>query len=409
MSDETRNGRRNDYPFVMIPQWVLLLRTSGGLSAGGFMVYCLLLAHVNSTRGDGKMWVTQENIGKMLDMHPKTVGRLINGELSQLGLVDVATHRYGDNNSRKRNVYTIHEIPDDSFSGYRSLGSWHRANAVEGGEPPTHILPGERDLGSEMNPSMGMKPQVKPHVNEVLPPEGTLVLPPGGTQALPPEGTQMSHKQDETKTRLLPPPPSSVGLRRDEGEDGKEAAPAGPDNVEITSDHLLMAKRLYGAVPWPSRMPVNARKKKEITERLAMMAACGWDEERVREYISGQIPDWSKAKSPMALVASVLQDCPLETAEAFTESVETVEDVELAKADEAARKLEAQYAQQKLVIADCIECDDLGYVMPHGAGSIEWHGHGKMSLSSEMRKTQAAAARMREERETGETPWETGS
>jgi hypothetical protein len=107
-------------------------------------------------------------------------------------------------------------------------------------------------------------------------------------------------------------------------------------------------------------------------------------------------------------VASVLRDCPVQVSEAFTPAVQPRDDDELAQAQEDAQRLEEQHAQQKIVIADCGVCDELGYVMPAGTGSIEWHGHGPMTLSSQKRKAQARVAQILEERETGETPWETG-
>jgi hypothetical protein len=234
------------------------------------------------------------------------------------------------------------------------------------------------------------------------------MLPPEGTPTLPPEATQVSLKQDEAKTRLLPPPPSSVGSCREEGED--KEAPAGQDDerIEIGAEDVFMAKRLYAAVPWPGRGSVGVKRKREILDRLAVLAAGGWSEERVREYVTGRIPDWTPVRVPADLVASVLRDCPIQVSEAFTPAVQPRDDDELAQAQEDAQRLEEQHAQQKIVIADCGVCDELGYVMPAGTGSIEWHGHGPMTLSSQKRKAQARVAQILEERETGETPWETG-
>jgi hypothetical protein len=383
----------------MVPQWVLLLKGQGDLTPAGFMLYCLLLAHVNTSRGDGRTWVTQESIGKMLDMHPNSVGRLINGELARLGLVDVSTHRYGDNNTRKRNVYTVHEVPEKSFTGFRSLAAWHAANKSEEGEPPTYLAENmqvnPKDGGSDMNHT----------------PDSTVIVGPDSTCGLSPEATLMVDKLDEAKTRLLPPPPSSVGFRSDDEDEETKEAPAGQDDdyIEITSEDLLMARRLLGAVPWPSKFSMGVKVKERMLDRLSVMAAKGWTEEMIRDLISSRIPDWSRARQPAVLVASILEDSPLGVSEAFTGPVEAQEDAEVVQADAEAKRLEIQYAQQKLVIAECIECDELGYVMPHGTGSIQWHGHGKMSLSSEMRKAQAAAARLREERATGESPWDTAS
>jgi hypothetical protein len=385
----------------MIPQWVMLLKADDGLSPAGFMIYCLLLAHVNTSRGDGRTWLTQEAIGKMLGMHPNSVGRLINGELAQLGLVDVSTHRYGDNNTRKRNVYTINEVPEDSFTGYRSLAAWHAANRTEIDETPTYIATNAQvstqDTGSNLTQT----------------PDSTSVVAPDSTCVLSPEATHRLDKQEEAKTRFLPPPPSSVGSRRDEDEE--KGSPAGQDGteddeaIEVTADDVLLAKRLFGSVPWPGRGVIGARKKREILDRLAMMAAGGWTEEMVHDYVKGRIPDWTAVKSPADLVAFVLNDSPLRVSEAFTAPVEPREDDELTQAQEEAERLEVQHAQQKLVIAECIECDELGYVMPFGKGSIEWHGHGSMNLSSLKRKAQARAAQIAEERRSGETPWEVAS
>jgi hypothetical protein len=138
--DEVRPGRRSRYRFTRTPQWVLLMSQ---LSDAGYRTYSLLLAHVNTERGDGAVWPRQESLGGMLGKRAEAISRVVNKELVPLGLVDVEPVRYGPNNTRRRNIYTVHEVPPEGWSGFATIQEWYAANPVDGGKTaaqPGHAM-----------------------------------------------------------------------------------------------------------------------------------------------------------------------------------------------------------------------------------------------------------------------------
>lgn len=397
--DELRHGRRSQYPFSMAHHWVIFLKAQRGLSPLGYMIYNLLLAHVNTSRADNLAWPTQAVLGQMLDTHPDTIGKLINKELKPLGLVDVTTHRYGDNNSRKRNVYTIHEIPDASFDGPASLSDWYR-----------------------MYGQSSVNPQVSPETVSTPGPEPVYTPGPGWVSAPGPGATSKSEEREEAiTTRNPPPPPPSSGAtsRRDEDEDlqsplrgydtqiQEEPEGDGPP-VEVTSVDLLRAKVLLEAIPWPGkRVPMGAAVRQKILIRMAELSAGGWTERDVAEYISGRIPDWKAVRRPADLVATLLADSPTRLREAFQEAPEPREEGELAEARRDHERLARLLDQQQAMIADCSVCDEMGWFIPVGGGTMEWHGHGKMGLNVERNRAGRKLAQL-EEAQAGqdEQVWE---
>lgn len=140
---EIRPGRRSRYRFTQTPQWALL---HPQLSDAGYRVYALLLAHVDHNRDDTAVWPTQQTLADMLGRHRNSLSRAI-GELSALGLVDVAVVRYGPNNTRRRNVYTVHEEPPEGWEGSASLQEWRQRRSVPP-PPPASTDPGRTKNGA---------------------------------------------------------------------------------------------------------------------------------------------------------------------------------------------------------------------------------------------------------------------
>ncbi len=148
--DEIRPGRRSRFRFTQTPQWALLHL---GLSDAGYRTYSLLLAHVSVTRDDNDVWVSQQKIGAMLGKRREAISRIIAKELAPLGLVDVTAERYGTNNSRKRNIYTVHEEPPPGWSGWASISEWHAANKQETAGQPGRAK--NRTSGGDENRASG--------------------------------------------------------------------------------------------------------------------------------------------------------------------------------------------------------------------------------------------------------------
>lgn len=131
LPDEIRRGRTSRWRHVNLPQWALLMTD---LSDAALRVYALLLAHVNATDGDGEAWPQQQSMAAMLGRHRNSIGRAIK-ELSEMGLIDVEVERYGTNNSRRRNIYIVHELPPEGHDGPASIAEWYAAHPRPEPEP----------------------------------------------------------------------------------------------------------------------------------------------------------------------------------------------------------------------------------------------------------------------------------
>ncbi|MFI1154987.1 helix-turn-helix domain-containing protein [Streptomyces sp. NPDC020817] len=119
---ELRAGRRSRFKFAAAPQWVLLMTE---LSHPAFRLYCVLLAHVNASRDDGLVWPQQKTLAKLLGYSRRASLDPLFKALVGLGLVEVDVKRYGQNKSRRRNVYTVHEEPPTDWSGWASLQEFY--------------------------------------------------------------------------------------------------------------------------------------------------------------------------------------------------------------------------------------------------------------------------------------------
>jgi hypothetical protein len=176
----------------------------------------------------------------------------------------------------------------------------------------------------------------------------------------------------------------------------------------VTPVDLLRAKALLEAVPWPSkRMALGAALRQKLLTRLSELSAGGWNEDDVTEYLCARIPDWKAVRRPAELVASLLADSPTVLREAFTEAAKPREGGELWEAKREHDRLQALLRQQKALINDCSGCDEMGWHVPVGGGTIEWHNHGKMGLNTQVNRAGRKLAQI-EEAMAGDDPqvWE---
>lgn len=247
--------------------------------------------------------------------------------------------------------------------------------------------------------------EMLPGEHVVLPPRSTSCSP-GGAPDAPLESQQeapfstSSSRRDEDEDLQSP-------LRGYDAQIQEEPEDDGPP-VEVTSVDLLRAKVLLEAVPWPGkRVPMGAAVRQKILIRMAELSAGGWTERDVAEYISGRIPDWKAVRRPADLVATLLTDSPTRLREAFQEAPEPREEGELAEARRDHERLARLLDQQQAMIADCSVCDEMGWFIPVGGGTMEWHGHGKMGLNVERNRAGRKLAQL-EEAQAGqdEQVWE---
>lgn len=132
LPDKVRRGRVSKWLFTQTPQWALLMCE---LSDAGYRIYSLLLAHVNVADDDGEVWPQQQTMADMLDRHRNSISRVVTKELEPLGLVEVEVERYGTNNTRRRNIYVVHELPPEGFTGWASVSEWYAAHPRPKAEP----------------------------------------------------------------------------------------------------------------------------------------------------------------------------------------------------------------------------------------------------------------------------------
>ncbi|MER7835289.1 hypothetical protein ABTY98_05100 [Streptomyces sp. NPDC096040] len=161
--DEVRPGRRARHRFICSPQWPLLAQA---LSDAGYRTYNLLLAHVNAERGDGTVWPQQKSLAAMLGKRSEAISRVINKELAPLGLVDVETVRYGSNQTRRRNVYTVHEVPPEGWAGCASIEEWYASAAGHGGDAKNRMT-GEAKNRAAGDAKDRAGNQTKPELDEL--------------------------------------------------------------------------------------------------------------------------------------------------------------------------------------------------------------------------------------------------
>jgi hypothetical protein len=240
---------------------------------------------------------------------------------------------------------------------------------------------------------------------QLLPPleEGSSSCSPGGAAAAPPGehpmlpiNVQNERAGSSTSSR------SEVEDERDAPSGGKRTQGEGP--VTVTGADVMHANTLMSAIPWPNRrMALSTKTKRVIMDRLAELSAGGWEAGDVTAYVNTQIPDWKAVRRPADLVVSVLGDAPTRLSEAFTDAPQAREeptepevDPELAEARAEHERLKALKLQQKALIDDCSVCDEMGWFIPVGGGTMVWHDHGKMGLNTEVNRAGRRLAQIEE-------------
>lgn len=220
--DQARYGRRSRYRFTQVPHWVLL---TAHLSDAGYRIYSLLLAHVNAGQEDGKTWPHQKTLADMLGRRREAVGRVIREELEPLGMVTVKEERYGTNDSRRRNVYYVHEVPPEGVSVYTSLTDWRMRNEEAAGQPggaenrssgnaenrSTGGAENRTCAGAENRSSGGAENRASSYTNEELDQRGTTHTPSAGAEG---ESASVSPEVVESLCKALASAIKNAGLKR---------------------------------------------------------------------------------------------------------------------------------------------------------------------------------------------------
>lgn len=274
LPDKVRRGRTSRWRFTQTPQWVLLMAE---LSDPGYRIYSLLLAHVNITDDDGEVWPQQQTMAEMLDRHRNSISRVITKELVPLGLVDVEVERYGTNNSRRRNIYTVHELPPDGFDGWASIAEWYAAHPRP--EPaPTN----RRDRKNAGHPGR-TKNSASGRTTD-------------GASTRTKNSAVTRRRKNKTKEETSSPLPPSFQRGSDVAEVGKEEEiSTQPKNAPKILDRAQ--KLVDDAVRlWPRHHKApSARDHQRLSERVAVELENGGDETVIVHELSRDMQDAGQA------------------------------------------------------------------------------------------------------------------
>ncbi|MFF5655264.1 hypothetical protein [[Kitasatospora] papulosa] len=273
MPDEIRPGRRSRYRFTQTPQWVLLWTD---VTDAGYRAYSLLLAHVNAERGDGLVWPTQAALAAMLEKHANSISRIVTKELSRLGLVDVEVVRYGHNNTRRRNVYTVHEVPPTEWEGSASIQEWYAAHREEMAKAAGHPGPTKNEgSGDTKNEESGhTKNCVDNYTNKQLHETDAA---PSARSAGGVRSTTTSGSSRETSGSAAAKKPK---LNREQM--------AAVRAVEAALPPALLGKLAGGRIPSQNRRAVLAALESRTVNQLAARIARRWPRFEA-EFADGEI------------------------------------------------------------------------------------------------------------------------
>ncbi|MFE5842073.1 hypothetical protein ACFQ7N_10545 [Streptomyces niveus] len=116
-----RPGRQTVFPFSQLPDWV----GCAPITPGAKSLYWALFMHVNQERrrqsGDMKVWPGQRRLLAISGIKSPTTLRKYLRELEEITAVDSETGPNPLNTMRKQTIYTVHEVPEDRYTGPRSM------------------------------------------------------------------------------------------------------------------------------------------------------------------------------------------------------------------------------------------------------------------------------------------------
>lgn len=264
LPDKVRRGRISRWRFTQTPQWALLMAE---LSDPGYRIYSLLLAHVNSEDDDGEVWPQQQTLAQMLDRHRNSISRVITQELGPLGLVDVEVERYGTNNTRRRNIYTVHEVPPDDFEGWASLKEWYAA----------HPRPEPAPTNRRERKTAGQ---------------------PGRTK----NSAVTRRRGNETKGEASSPQPPTSADTPSTHPEGREDETSKSNNRSPDTPHMERAQQLLDSAVrlWArGHKAPTGRSRQRLSERIAAELSTGGDETVIVHELSRDMSDIGNAVSVM--------------------------------------------------------------------------------------------------------------
>lgn len=227
---------REPPPFTQAPDWVAL----ADISPTARHLHTVLSAHINQRRaGQRVVWPSTRSLAKILNLSRRDKVSPFIAELVKLGAIDKA--RRG---MPARNVYVIHQMPPQGYTGPLSVSEWYERHrdelAAEAAADDTaraakkeakraaaaaKKVSGEsgdnvqaEQVGTQVTPvtpdsgQQGEEPPVTPDAGQlVAPPDGQPVTPPGGREQYEVEQEQLEQEQAQDQK---PPADADGGAAR---------------------------------------------------------------------------------------------------------------------------------------------------------------------------------------------------
>lgn len=229
MNDSTiRRGRVA--PFATVPEWIIV----APITAQALALYVTLAAHVNHARGDGQVWPGLTAVAAMLGFqNRRSLSRYVK-ELTELGAIDVHREITG---SGWRQVYTVHEVEPQGYSGAVSIGEFHKQHREHAAsKPEASASKGSRKGSSKGSRNPSTMPSATPSAMAFGEPSAMpstsdgWIVDDGGHGTFPKEGRNSQVATGRNSQRATGRNPGVAVTRRtkpDEGEPNEGCAPRG--------------------------------------------------------------------------------------------------------------------------------------------------------------------------------------
>jgi len=239
------------YPYTTVGDWVLL----APISDRAVRVYGLLRMHVNTKRGDDRVWPSQMKIAAVLGLAKiDPVGKAVQ-ELVALGAVDT---RYRRTPRGRRLEYRVHLAPPDGYAGPMGTPDLHAEGAMEAfAEDRVRRFPDRQNgRSSGVTPDPGGSPKRTTHdpvVRADKPPD------PGGP--IPPDpGCELNEREPTEGTS-------------NSSHDLKSQYVGGEDRRSTSVNDRYVSNARASGDPRPTVQQVNAAQEEQTRERRKAQAA----------------------------------------------------------------------------------------------------------------------------------------
>ncbi|MEW1677850.1 hypothetical protein AB0O47_32130 [Streptomyces noursei] len=142
-------GRMPEVPFTQVPNWVLI---ADGIKPQAQALYAHLAMHVNSQRGDKKVWPTQRVLAARLKLNRVQSLTPYLEQLEELGAIDMQISRYAGK-MRQRYKYTVHFLPPEGYAGPVTQAEWYDAYWAREEEEKARKESATEEQGKSAHPS----------------------------------------------------------------------------------------------------------------------------------------------------------------------------------------------------------------------------------------------------------------